>query len=372
MAAVIRRADGRILIARRADNAHQGGLWEFPGGKLESGEARLAGLIRELQEELGIQVTQARPLIDIRHDYPDKSIRLDVWLISGFTGQAHGAEGQPVRWVSAEQLSGFDFPEANRPIIMAAQLPECYLITPDGIDPATLDSDLGQFEPRGNGMIQLRQPSLPPEQYHALATAVLAEHADKATWILKGSQPVQGHGWHLTSPQLRQLHAAGWRRKPHTASPLPKENRSDHFRPEPKLDKSKQPQPGKVESHLDQRTNQPTTWPRWNSALPGTPAQALASETTDWQGLLAASCHSAEELQMAGKIGVDFATLSPVLPTGSHPDARPLGWETAADLIAQVNYPVYLLGGMDDSMLEKAFAIGAQGIAGISGLWPKA
>ena len=350
MAAVIRRVDGRILIARRADNAHQGGLWEFPGGKLESGEARLAGLVRELQEELGIQVTVARPLIDIRHDYTDKSIRLDVWLVENFTGEAHGAEGQPIRWVTAEQLSEYDFPDANRPIVQAVQLPERYLITPDGIDPATLDSDLRHLAPRGNCLIQLRQPSLGSEQYQALAAALLAEHTDKATWILKGDQaPQQGLGWHLTANQLRQLHATGWRKQTPT-----------------------EPQPGKVEFHLDQRTNQPTTWPRWNSALPGTPAQALASETTDWQGLLAASCHSAEELQMAGEIGVDFATLSPVLPTGSHPDARPLGWEAAAELIAQVNYPVYLLGGMDDSMLEKAFAIGAQGIAGISGLWPKA
>ena len=94
MAAVIRDAERRILIAKRPDDAHQGGLWEFPGGKLEPGESRLEALQRELHEELGITVQQARPLIDLQHNYPDKHIRLDVWEVSEFTGTAHGAEGE--------------------------------------------------------------------------------------------------------------------------------------------------------------------------------------------------------------------------------------------------------------------------------------
>src|SRR3954465_8084222 len=73
-AAVIRGTDGKILIARRADTQHQGGLWEFPGGKVEPGEAVEAALARELQEELGITVEAARPLIKVTHDYPDKQI----------------------------------------------------------------------------------------------------------------------------------------------------------------------------------------------------------------------------------------------------------------------------------------------------------
>src|SRR5690554_8155475 len=87
IAAVIRDDQNRILIAKRPDHVHQGGLWEFPGGKLEDSEQRFDGLVRELREELGIAVTHARPLLDIRHDYPDKSVRLDVWLVTGFDGQ---------------------------------------------------------------------------------------------------------------------------------------------------------------------------------------------------------------------------------------------------------------------------------------------
>eukprot|EP01137_Pigoraptor_chileana_P016793 Opistho-2@73895 len=94
-AAVIRDDSGKILIARRADTQHQGGLWEFPGGKVEADESVECALARELQEELGIVVGAARPLIKVRHDYPDKQVLLDVWEVSSFSGEPHGAEGQP-------------------------------------------------------------------------------------------------------------------------------------------------------------------------------------------------------------------------------------------------------------------------------------
>src|SRR5476649_3025202 len=131
-AAVIRGVDGRILLARRADTQHQGGLWEFPGGKVEADESVATALSRELQEELGIQVTAARPLIKIQHDYPDKQVLLDVWEVSAFTGDAQGLEGQPLKWVSARELANYDFPEANKPIVAAARLPSEYMITPEG------------------------------------------------------------------------------------------------------------------------------------------------------------------------------------------------------------------------------------------------
>lgn len=91
VAAVIRGADGRILIARRAATQHQGGLWEFPGGKVEAGESVEAALARELREELGIEVSRSRALIKVSHDYPDKQVLLDVREVQAFTGEAHGA-----------------------------------------------------------------------------------------------------------------------------------------------------------------------------------------------------------------------------------------------------------------------------------------
>ena len=119
--AAIVSADGRVLISRRPERVHQGGLWEFPGGKVEPGEDTETALARELQEELAITPTQTAPLVQVHHDYPDLSVFLDVLLVSSFEGEPHGAEDQPLRWVTAAQLDTLDFPAANRPILDAVK-----------------------------------------------------------------------------------------------------------------------------------------------------------------------------------------------------------------------------------------------------------
>lgn len=119
---VILDSDRRILITRRANNVHQGGLWEFPGGKVEENESVAQALARELDEELSIGVTRSEPLLQVRHDYGDKSVLLDVWLVSGFTGEAKGMEGQPLVWAAMSELCDFNFPAANKPIVEAIQL----------------------------------------------------------------------------------------------------------------------------------------------------------------------------------------------------------------------------------------------------------
>ena len=108
---------GAILITRRPDHAHQGGLWEFPGGKVEAAETVAAALQRELQEELGIVVQAAEPWLQIRHAYPDKTVLLDVWRVTAWRGEPHGREGQPLKWVSPTRLADFAFPAADPPII---------------------------------------------------------------------------------------------------------------------------------------------------------------------------------------------------------------------------------------------------------------
>lgn len=123
VAAVIYSAGRRhqILISRRPDHLHQGGLWEFPGGKVEADELPEQALCRELEEELGIQVTQAQPFLQISHDYSDKQILLDIWQVDEFTGQPRGMEGQDCRWVDLAALVGRDsdyrFPAANQAIL---------------------------------------------------------------------------------------------------------------------------------------------------------------------------------------------------------------------------------------------------------------
>jgi len=304
-AAVIRAADDRVLIARRPEEKHQGGLWEFPGGKVEEGEAVEAALARELEEELGIRVTAARPLIRVRHDYPDQRVLLDVWEVDAFVGEPRGAEGQLLAWVAPQQLSEYEFPAANYPVVAAARLPEHYLITPDNLSPQALVQGLRSALESGIRLVQLRAPNMFDPEYRDLAVDVQGLCAGRAQLMLKGPLEWLGDfpaaGWHLTARQLREYAANG--------RPFPAE--------------------------------------RW----------------------LAASCHNAEELALAAQMGVDFVTLSPVEATRSHPEATPLGWARATELLQSFDRPAFLLGGLSRQDLACARQAGAQGVAGIRGLW---
>ncbi|MAR89924.1 MAG: hypothetical protein CML06_03450 [Pseudomonadales bacterium] len=162
VAAVIER-DRKVLIARRPQHLHQGGKWEFPGGKVESGEAALVALARELKEELNLELIRAQPLIKVTHDYPDKQILLDVWRVTDFAGTAEGMEGQSVRWVEREQLPDYEFPAANGPIVTAARLPAHYVITPpDFSSPQHLLVEWRRLLEQGERLFQLRCQTLDP------------------------------------------------------------------------------------------------------------------------------------------------------------------------------------------------------------------
>jgi len=116
---VVLDGDRNILITRRADGSHQGGLWEFPGGKVEPGETLQSALARELREELGIEVRRTSPLLEVRHDYGDKRVLLDVHVVWDFDGEALALENQPLAWVGPDALGQYRFPAANVPIIGA-------------------------------------------------------------------------------------------------------------------------------------------------------------------------------------------------------------------------------------------------------------
>lgn len=114
---VITDGDGKVYISRRHSHLHQGGKWEFPGGKLELHENVVQALHRELREECGIVVEEASPLTVIEHDYGDKKVRLDVWQITAFSGQVTQREGQEWCWVPCHELAAYPFPAANQAII---------------------------------------------------------------------------------------------------------------------------------------------------------------------------------------------------------------------------------------------------------------
>jgi 8-oxo-dGTP diphosphatase len=157
---VIKNALGQVLISLRHDDLHQGGLWEFPGGKVEQGESDQQALVRELKEELGITVHSACPLITINHRYPDRSVQLRVYTVADFTGTAQGLEKQDIKWVDADKLSDYDFPAANLPIITAARLPVFYAILDDSDEISLLDK-LNTIINQDIKLIQARFKRLP-------------------------------------------------------------------------------------------------------------------------------------------------------------------------------------------------------------------
>lgn len=109
--------DSKVFITKRANNVHQGGKWEFPGGKKESDETIEQALNRELQEEVAITVLKPSSLLRIHHDYPDKSVSLEVFVVDKFDGEPSSQEGLLSQWVDIQKLSEIDFPEANIPIV---------------------------------------------------------------------------------------------------------------------------------------------------------------------------------------------------------------------------------------------------------------
>ncbi len=203
---VIYNSKDEVLITRRLEHVHQGDLWEFPGGKIESGETALEALSRELEEEIDITVQQARPLIRITHSYPDQTVLLDVWQIEKWHGKPYGCEGQKITWCLPNSLANKQFPVANIPIITAIKLPTKYLITPEPQDKKffyKLESCLDS----GIKLVQLRAKELSELDYchHAEQALTLCDRYQAkllANSSLKTAMSVGTDGIHLNSERL--------------------------------------------------------------------------------------------------------------------------------------------------------------------------
>ena len=206
---VIKNASGQVLIALRDESLHQGGLWEFPGGKLEPGETAEQALVRELHEELDISVQTASPLLTIQHQYPDRAVQLLVYEVSCFSGEAKGNEGQPLQWVNTADLNNFAFPAANRPIIAAAQLPAFYAIL-EAENESLLIAHLQKILANGIRLIQVRLKNLPQASVLAFLEQAqpICERHD-ACLLANSSLGLDAHpafqGLHLTSRDLLAL-----------------------------------------------------------------------------------------------------------------------------------------------------------------------
>ncbi|MEH6445542.1 MAG: 8-oxo-dGTP diphosphatase MutT [Oceanospirillaceae bacterium] len=122
VASVVFNSTGQVFLTKRALKAHQGGLWEFPGGKVEADESCFCALQRELLEELGIEINSAEAFISIPFEYPDKAILLDVFTVDDYQGEPWGKEGQQGAWFALADLAQLQFPAANEPILEKLRL----------------------------------------------------------------------------------------------------------------------------------------------------------------------------------------------------------------------------------------------------------
>jgi len=205
---VLRRADGAVFASRRLRGRHLGGQWEFPGGKTEPGETARAALERELREEVGVEVLDARPLIRFPCDYPDRRVRLEVFEVSTWRGRPHGREGQAVAWVAPEDLPRLDLVAGAVPIVAAIELPSLYLITPE--PGAGFEAALHARLAAGIRLVQLRAKSLPPDALGRLSrrTAALAERTGARVFLNGDPETARAagaHGAHLPSRLLARL-----------------------------------------------------------------------------------------------------------------------------------------------------------------------
>lgn len=315
--------EGQVLLAKRASHQHQGGLWEFPGGKVEAGETLTQALTRELLEELDIHVVSTTALIQIQHDYGDKQVLLDVWLVTDFSGEPKGQEGQPLEWVPLSQLTKYAFPAANAPIVSALTLPRVMAITPStGHKEQVLEFCINAVA-RGADGIQLRSPQLPFEDITWVYQQLLSAQSMFKPAV---ACPIWINSTHLVNKHNQWLHE---RCQAFTAIHVC----ARHLALVALLDNTKL------------KTNT------------GTHKQA--------RYIFTASCHNADQLMQAAQFSC-AAYLSPVNTTSSHPASTPLGWPAFARLISKAQLPVYALGGLKLTDYDTAIAHYAQGIAGIS------
>jgi 8-oxo-dGTP diphosphatase len=287
------------LLAQRPKDKVYAGYWEFPGGKVEPGETLREALVREIQEELGVTIDRAFPWLSCQFTYPHATVRLKFFHVTSWHGEVAPIEHSGFVWVRI----GDSAPVS--PVLPA------------------------------NGPI-LRALELP--SLYALTNAsengTDTELARLATGLQRGLRLIQIRDKALPSDQ-RLLFS----REVMTLA-----RKHDGCR---------------VLVNDDEKLAHAVC----ANGLHLSANHLMMARQRPSFDYVSASCHSAEELAHAASIGVDFALLSPVLPTASHPGERGMGWSAFAELVERSPIPVFALGGMKTGMLEEAKGNGAHGIA---------
>ena len=202
----------KVLVGQRLVQDRYYQKWEFPGGKLDSGERPIDALSRELKEELGIKVCSVRPLITLEHDYPDRLVRLFVYVVDEFLGEPKGAEGQAVKWVYPAECHQLDFLAANTAIVHAIELPEFHMIS--NIKSYGLKHSLAilkHYQKKGANRfaVHLREPNLSLSECQEYLE-MFREVANSALVVLNGDPDkafeLGFDGVHLNRERSHQYH----------------------------------------------------------------------------------------------------------------------------------------------------------------------
>jgi len=309
---LILRGDGSLLLGDRPLDKPWPGWWELPGGKIEPGETVMQALARELDEELGIRVTEATPWVTYVHAYPHTTVRLAFCRVTAWEGEPSGLEGQHLNWLTPDAaMATQKLLPAALPPLRWMQMPDRYAVSaigsPDGL-PAFLQR-LERALAGGLRLVQLREPGWPDgpgaDSLHQALRQVLARcRAAGARLLVNSVHPSEWWG-EADGVQLRAADAAVLAARPALAAP---------------------------------------------------------------GALVGVSAHDAAQLASASRLGADFAVLGPVAATPSHPGQPGMGWERFAELNRQAGLPVFAIGGQSPDTEQAARTHGAHGIAGIRGL----
>ena len=295
----------KVLISKRSSSQHLAGYWEFPGGKVECNENVNSALKRELFEELGIIVIKAEAYTTVSHDYVDKKVLLDVWKVSEWHGQLESKESQEICWASISELNKYKFPDANKYIIQSILLAPMYVISKESYE--NYSHLYSVSEECFIAGLKVFQLRLKTDKNKSFQKIVitLSELASRYNAKLI----LNGLATDIDKYPIDGIHLNANELKRHRSRPVSEEY------------------------------------------------------------ILGASCHNEEELHKAVEMNVNYAFLSPVKNTASHPEAIAIGWETFRNLVNQVNFPIYALGGMMPIDLKTAKNYGAYGIAMLGAVW---